>query len=373
MKKLLLISIIFIGFSLTFAQTVQVDQNLLRQIVEILQKLIQQSPSYQPQPPIQKEIETLVPTPANLPKGIQPAIPESSANLTPEVIKPILPDENKEDDVIIQLNNLKITRIVKEPGIENTKAIFFVVRDIGWRCLMFETEESEKSLPCVLNLRKLIAFKELAIKITDDTILLQRNRQRAKLDDFNVGDKINVYGFMDRDNYGIEALIVRKISSAPIKEAKLRVISPNGGEIWPIDSYQKIRWVAPKDKTVSIYLKHYIPCLYTRPACLMPEPMPIIIAENITNAGEYQWQVGFQNKILEPGNYLIEIIGDQSKEADESDKPFQIVYTSSLTPQKPICIQVITPAYNPKNPSECKEFPTPCDVPEGWIKTSKCP
>jgi hypothetical protein len=39
----------------------------------------------------------------------------------------------------------------------------------------------------------------------------------------------------------------------------------------------------------------------------------------------------------------------------------------------PICIQVITPAYNPQNPLECKEFPTPCDVPSGWIKTEKCP
>ncbi len=29
------------------------------------------------------------------------------------------------------------------------------------------------------------------------------------------------------------------------------------------------------------------------------------------------------------------------------------------------CIQVITPARNPKT-GEVKEFPTPCDVPEGW-------
>ncbi len=32
-----------------------------------------------------------------------------------------------------------------------------------------------------------------------------------------------------------------------------------------------------------------------------------------------------------------------------------------------ICIQVITPAYNLKT-GECKEFSTPCDVPEGWEK-----
>lgn len=36
-----------------------------------------------------------------------------------------------------------------------------------------------------------------------------------------------------------------------------------------------------------------------------------------------------------------------------------------------ICIQVITPAQNPIT-GECKNFPTPCDVPEGWEKTDSC-
>lgn len=41
------------------------------------------------------------------------------------------------------------------------------------------------------------------------------------------------------------------------------------------------------------------------------------------------------------------------------------------TPQLPetnepeICIQVITPARNPET-GEIREFPTPCDVPDGW-------
>jgi|GEM_PF-2409753 len=36
-----------------------------------------------------------------------------------------------------------------------------------------------------------------------------------------------------------------------------------------------------------------------------------------------------------------------------------------------ICIQVITPAKNPIT-GECKEFPTPCDVPPGWQKVKSC-
>ena len=30
-----------------------------------------------------------------------------------------------------------------------------------------------------------------------------------------------------------------------------------------------------------------------------------------------------------------------------------------------VCIQVVTPARNPDT-GQIKEFPTPCDVPEGW-------
>jgi len=35
------------------------------------------------------------------------------------------------------------------------------------------------------------------------------------------------------------------------------------------------------------------------------------------------------------------------------------------------CIQVITPARNPKT-GECRDFPTPCAVPMGWQKVENC-
>lgn len=38
---------------------------------------------------------------------------------------------------------------------------------------------------------------------------------------------------------------------------------------------------------------------------------------------------------------------------------------ATTTEDATICIQVITPARNPQT-GEIKEFPTPCDVPEGW-------
>lgn len=289
MKKIILITLVgLLIFSFTFAQTTQVDINILKQAVELLQGLIKSatlSVATPTLPSVISPVPSLGPLPVEkkvvpLPKGISPVVPLGKP-ITPEVIRPILPDENREDDVIVQLNNLRITRIVTSTPFltSDTRAIFFAVRDIGWRCLMFESEETATGMPCLMDLRRPIALRELVIKITDDTILLQRNRQRAKLEDFQVNNKINVYGFMDKDNYGVEALIVRKI----------------GTKIVPL----------PMPKPL--------------PSPIMPLPRP----------------------------------------------------TTSL-PERPICIQVITPAYNPQNPSECKEFPTPCDIPQGWVKTEKC-
>lgn len=36
-----------------------------------------------------------------------------------------------------------------------------------------------------------------------------------------------------------------------------------------------------------------------------------------------------------------------------------------------LCIQVITPAIN-ESTGQCQEFPTPCDLPSGWVKVAFC-
>jgi hypothetical protein len=278
MKKLLFIYIFFLIVNFVFAQVVPGVYPTETPRYEI--KIIEREKKIE-QKPEDVEIKLIQPKLIELPKGVKPALPQviETKSITPEIIRPILPDEDRSDDAIVQINNLRITRILLDPGIQNIKAIFFVVRDIGWKCLLFESEESKKSLPCPLDVRKPISQKELAIQISNDTILLQRNRQKAKLEDFQVGDKINVYGYMDKDNNGVDALIVRKVVSTP----KLKI-----------------------------------------------QPMPMLMPKSI-----------------------------------EPKLP------ATSTPR--VCIQVITPAYNPQNPLECKEFPTPCDIPQGWIKTEKCP
>lgn len=63
--------------------------------------------------------------------------------------------------------------------------------------------------------------------------------------------------------------------------------------------------------------------------------------------------------------YLFRIIGESGE---------KILSTFKLLEQKEseVCIQVITPAKN-STTGECKEFPTPCDIPVGWVKVESCP
>jgi hypothetical protein len=41
------------------------------------------------------------------------------------------------------------------------------------------------------------------------------------------------------------------------------------------------------------------------------------------------------------------------------------------SPPATACIQIIAPARNPLT-NECRDFPTPCDIPDGWVRTSSC-
>jgi len=50
---------------------------------------------------------------------------------------------------------------------------------------------------------------------------------------------------------------------------------------------------------------------------------------------------------------------------------FKIIFAFT-TPTDFFCVQVITPAKNPET-GECREFSTPCAVPEGWEKLKVAP
>jgi hypothetical protein len=191
---------------------------------------------------------------------------------------------------------------------------------------MYESEESNQSLPCAIGIKNV--SKELAIKITDDSIMLLKNRQRAKPSDFQVGDKINVYGFMDKDNYGIEALILRKIASAPtpppISKPSIRVISPNGGEKITKDNIQIIKWNSSPDiKYVDIQLERYEGCgsQYCFPNTILN------VATKVLNTGSFQWKVN-----VSPGSYKVIVKDSDGLTFDKSDDFFDVVLLKLISP-----------------------------------------
>ena len=71
---------------------------------------------------------------------------------------------------------------------------------------------------------------------------------------------------------------------------------------------------------------------------------------------------------------LSDKIEEYKKNIEEKKLALQSQPGAILPPaseQERVCIQVITPAKNPTT-GECREFPTPCDVPSGWTKVTSC-
>ena len=54
-----------------------------------------------------------------------------------------------------------------------------------------------------------------------------------------------------------------------------------------------------------------------------------------------------------------------------NNSPFPSTNPTLKPRNRQTCIQVITPAIDPKT-GKCQEFPTPCDVPNNWQKTPHC-
>jgi hypothetical protein len=107
MKKLLFITIFFIIFNLSFAQTtptllISPSINLPKGVKpalppQVLSQIQQQEQLLLSQPAQDQQIPQL--------QISQPIVSESIRS----IIEEILPDENRDDDDIVQINNLRIT------------------------------------------------------------------------------------------------------------------------------------------------------------------------------------------------------------------------------------------------------------------------
>lgn len=93
----------------------------------------------------------------------------------------------------------------------------------------------------------------------------------------------------------------------------------------------------------------------------------------VTEASESKEIILGQNDTAK-AQELSDKIEEYKKNIEEKKLALQVEPGAILPPaseQERVCIQVITPAKNPTT-GECREFPTPCDVPSGWTKVTSC-
>lgn len=76
---------------------------------------------------------------------------------------------------------------------------------------------------------------------------------------------------------------------------------------------------------------------------------------------------GYSTSAMQKINELVKILKNMETETDSAASTEK---TGIANPAS-TCAQVITPAKNAKT-GECKDFPTPCDIPAGWIQVEKC-
>jgi hypothetical protein len=303
----ILISFIFLGLaSFALAQASQVDiNNLFLQILNALQKIATtEKPQISPPPSLQ------------LPRGTKPAI-SFDRLLTTSTLSSILPDEDKSDDIDVQLNNVKVTKVLTQDHLpkdlqvdgEKVKGVVFVIRQNGWGCSVFSKEENSTS-SCSIDLRRSLSLREIPVIITEDSDVLSKNNQEINISDLKPGDTIDVSGNLDPDNLSVRGDILKKLA-----EGKIRVcydIGPGGSTLEEcLENAKKLEEKYPGCKYAYVCYNEF-----GKPTSTIPIP------------------------------------------------------TSTVGT---ICAQVVTPAYNPENPSECREFPTPCDVPSNWVRTPQCP
>ena len=164
-----------------------------------------------------------VSVPAQTPVVVPPTTITTTTPVPPiEPVPPVFDDDTSDDD-IIQLNNLRIQKIssTRLPAVINASY------DFGITCVKFETDRAEKgmAIPCPASPTTLYE-----IRVDSDTRLLLRNRGRARITDFEVGDRINVYGFRDGGSGLIDALIVRNLDKPVVKQFiqlnNVEVVSP---------------------------------------------------------------------------------------------------------------------------------------------------
>lgn len=124
----------------------------------------------------------------------------------------------------VQLNNVEV---IDAPLSLVTPTVMTVLRRADGTC----TDGTTRQIACPVG-AELFIGRKYDVLITASTQLLLRTRARARLSDFQQGDKVNIYGVMAPDGTSIRAQVIRNLSK-PVQGSGLVIdrIIPSSGPI----------------------------------------------------------------------------------------------------------------------------------------------
>jgi hypothetical protein len=199
------------------------------------------------------------------------------AQVTPAPMSPPIYPDGEESGDIVQLNNLRISAISSP----TKPSIITASYDLAARCQKYATLESNTATTIACPTQA-----SFSINVDIDTILLLRTRVRTQLNTFAVGDRVNVYGFMDRGTQTVDALIVRDLDKPVVKQ----VIQLNDMQVVSVSSQ-----TAPA--TLTVISTPVSPCLdYTAGAKGLPYPCPLGVGMGVRAYGSS----GVSDVIIQP-------------------------------------------------------------------------
>lgn len=178
------------------------------------------------------------------------------------------------EDEITQLYGLTIKEISGDTIKVATERVYPCLRAEDMKKNIAEGVKPELVGPCPT------VQEVLNIKISKETILLLRDRTRAKFSQFAVGEEINVYGFQNKDS--VEALIVRNLDKPeliqPVELWDMEITSIKGDELTVKYNYNCKGQICPmmgaKEPAMDLKLEN---AKIAPPSMQMIYPMPRVV------------------------------------------------------------------------------------------------
>ena len=136
----------------------------------------------------------------------------------------------------------------------------------------------------------------------------------------------------------------------PPTPPSITVLSPNGGEVWPVGSTQVINWNNTSGGPVNLTLSNYLACWTATPAC--GAPAVLYQLANSVSGSSYNWTTGktASGGDIPAGEYKVTVSSATNGSVmDQSDSAFTIIAPAPTTSLNPQTVQALAEFSQKKN------------------------